>query len=406
MDRRHGVEGMYGIGGGNKVSAESERNLNIARDLCQKRRPYEALPYLQKAMKDKRNIDAGIELAFLAPNKQESVNILEEAAERGEIQMRTQIESAEIEPTQWLGPQAFDDDGGDVGHFWGIVETRPYMRVLCALSRMYFENGQYSKSTAVYIEMLRLNPGDNQGIRNNLGTSLLHDGRYADALDFAQKWIGNSLGNGDPMPRGGTDFGKPRETVHPPQIEEKMSECWSGEMIHTAALASFKLLGDCDLSRQYLRIAPKVNPFILLRILGKITKPTEPNMYPRGPNSPEEAHDYLWVAQDLWMEEDVWEWADSNPDVKAVVLKKCSNEVQGCRVREGDVAQFKRCSACRLVSYCSVSCQKAHWPKHKAACKQHQQVKATSKAFARGKTLPARSSTNAYGGEYYAGELS
>lgn len=83
----------------------------------------------------------------------------------------------------------------------------------------------------------------------------------------------------------------------------------------------------------------------------------EPNRYPRSPNSPEEAHDYLWVAQDLWMQEDVWEWADSNPDVKAVILKNCSNEVQGCRVREGDVAQFKRCSACRLVrSLAASSC--------------------------------------------------
>jgi hypothetical protein len=123
--------------------------------------------------------------------------------------------------------------------------------------------------------MLRLNPGDNQGIRNHLATSLLAEGRWADALDFAQKWIKNSLGSGEPMPRGGTLFGKPKQTVHPPQIEEKMSQCWSAEMIHTAALASFKLLGDCDLSRQYLRVAPKVNPFILLRVLGKITQPSE-----------------------------------------------------------------------------------------------------------------------------------
>lgn len=132
-----------------------------------------------------------------------------------------------------------------------------------------------SSPRAVYIEMLRLNPGDNQGIRNHLGMSLLAEGRYADALDFAQKWIKNSLGNGAPVPRGGTLFGKPKQTIHPPQIEENMSKCWSGEMIHTAALASFKLMGDCDLSRQYLRIAPKVNPFILLRVLGKITKPSQ-----------------------------------------------------------------------------------------------------------------------------------
>lgn len=27
-----------------------------------------------------------------------------------------------------LGDKAFDDDGESVGHFWGILETRPYMR--------------------------------------------------------------------------------------------------------------------------------------------------------------------------------------------------------------------------------------------------------------------------------------
>lgn len=223
--------------------------------------------------------------------------------------------------------------------------------------------------------MLRLNPGDNQGIRTNLATTLLHEGRWTVALDFAQKWLKKSTGDGAPMSRGGTLFGEPRREPHPPNVEKKLEKCWGSEFIHTAAYASFKLLGDCELSRQYLRIAAKVNPFILLRVLGKITKPStylcfsqefcdglnidtllaEPNMYPRSPNSPEEAHDYLWIAQDLWMKEDVWEWANNNPDAKSIILKNCSNEVQGCRVREGDVAQFKRCAACRLVSDMSTS---------------------------------------------------
>ena len=68
----------------NHIIASSLLNsLNIARDLCQRRKPYEAVPYLQKALKDPRNIDAGIELAFLAPSKKECVKILEEAADRG-----------------------------------------------------------------------------------------------------------------------------------------------------------------------------------------------------------------------------------------------------------------------------------------------------------------------------------
>ena len=58
-------------------------SLNIARDLCQRRKPNEALPYLMKALADRRNLDAILEFAFLAPTKDESVEILEEGAARG-----------------------------------------------------------------------------------------------------------------------------------------------------------------------------------------------------------------------------------------------------------------------------------------------------------------------------------
>ena len=31
---------------------------------------------------------------------------------------------------------------------------------------------------------------------------------------------------------------------------------------------------------------------------------------------------------------------------------------------------LKACNGCKLVKYCDASCQRAHWPKHKKACKQ------------------------------------
>mmetsp|Transcript_9521 Transcript_9521/g.12599 ORF Transcript_9521/g.12599 Transcript_9521/m.12599 type:complete len:108 (-) Transcript_9521:146-469(-) len=37
----------------------------------------------------------------------------------------------------------------------------------------------------------------------------------------------------------------------------------------------------------------------------------------------------------------------------------------------GDTASeisFKNCSVCRSVQYCSVECQKGHWPSHKGFC--------------------------------------
>lgn len=106
-------------------------------------------------------------------------------------------------------------------------------------------------------------------------------------------------------------------------------------------------------------------------------------MDPRSFNGPEEAHDYLWLTQDLWMEDDVWNWVNGHPDAKATILKTCSRKE--CFVKETSVAQFKRCAACHLVgsfvfhkssglrdissrcqvSYCGQACQKLDWKEHK-----------------------------------------
>ncbi|KAF5326513.1 hypothetical protein D9611_000712 [Ephemerocybe angulata] len=373
MFRRHGMEGIYGIAGGNLVSEESERNLNLARDMATKRKMNEALRYLKEALKDPHNLDASIELATFARTPMEGVTTLEVAAERGR----------KILLEEWLGPTAFDDDGEFVGNYWGLLETRPYMRVLNSLSTVYFETKQYAKRTKVNIEMLRLCPLDNIGIRKVLGSGLIRDGRYADALSFAQTWLTESAMDGTPPPRGGTMFQAPSKQPLSAQDEARMSERGSsGEITHTAALAAFKLWGDCPIARQYLRIASKVNPFILVRVLGKVRRPSEPNRIPRTVNGPEDAHDYLWLIQDHWMIPAVWNWVNNNPDAKKVLLKTCSRT--GCAQREGAVAQFKRCAACKLEMYCSADCQKVHWREHKPVCKEHQARKATNKAFARG----------------------
>ncbi len=41
-----------------------------------------------------------------------------------------------------------------------------------------------------------------------------------------------------------------------------------------------------------------------------------------------------------------------------------------CGVKEDDDIKLKRCTACYLVRYCSVKCQKDHRPQHKKACKK------------------------------------
>ncbi len=61
-----------------------------------------------------------------------------------------------------LGSDAFVDD---VGHFWGLLETRPYMRARFGLANSERMLGNHSAAITHLEDMLRLNPGDNQGVR-------------------------------------------------------------------------------------------------------------------------------------------------------------------------------------------------------------------------------------------------
>ena len=61
-----------------------------------------------------------------------------------------------------LGPVMFTEEAG---HFWGILETRPYMRACEGLARSLWQSGEPNDAASIYQEMLRLNPGDNQGVR-------------------------------------------------------------------------------------------------------------------------------------------------------------------------------------------------------------------------------------------------
>ena len=47
---------------------------------------------------------------------------------------------------QNLASDCFDDSGAHCGHFWSLVQTRPYMRVLQALVRLNFEAKHYNEA--------------------------------------------------------------------------------------------------------------------------------------------------------------------------------------------------------------------------------------------------------------------
>lgn len=61
-----------------------------------------------------------------------------------------------------IGPAPFEDD---VGRFWGVHGTRPFMRALMGLAIAQHDMGDSRNAIANYRELLRLNPDDNQGVR-------------------------------------------------------------------------------------------------------------------------------------------------------------------------------------------------------------------------------------------------
>lgn len=125
------------------------------------------------------------------------------------------------------------------------------------------------------IKMLRLCPGDNLGQSKWLGSILIRTGRVADTLSFAQEWLHPAKTDKDNIPiRGGTRFLPPSQEPLPDSTEQRLTEFCQDAIIYTAALSSFTLWGKCPLSNQYLRIAAKINPTILMRILGRVRQPS------------------------------------------------------------------------------------------------------------------------------------
>jgi len=74
---------------------------------------------------------------------------------------------------QALGPKGFKEYAG---HFWGFLETRPYMRARAGLAATLGALGETDAAISHYQDMPRLNPGDNQGIRYALAACLMKRG--------------------------------------------------------------------------------------------------------------------------------------------------------------------------------------------------------------------------------------
>jgi len=89
-----------------------------------------------------------------------------------------------------LGKKFFEEEAG---HFWGIIQTRPYMRARMGLAQTFEATERTDEAIFHYQEMLRLNPNDNQGVRELLLACLLETQRIKEAEDLLKRYKEPSL---------------------------------------------------------------------------------------------------------------------------------------------------------------------------------------------------------------------
>ncbi|MDP2916697.1 MAG: tetratricopeptide repeat protein [Dehalococcoidia bacterium] len=130
-----------------------------------------------------------------------------------------------------LGKKVFEEDAG---HFWGMVETRPYMRARAGLAQCLWLMGKREEAVSHYLEFLRLNQNDNQGIRYLLAASLLEMGK----IDALQELLG--------------------------QYDEPTA-AW----LYTEALVAYIKQGDSAEARKLLKEALDYNPHVVPYLLGE-----------------------------------------------------------------------------------------------------------------------------------------
>jgi tetratricopeptide (TPR) repeat protein len=82
-----------------------------------------------------------------------------------------------------LGKQFFKKN---IGHFWGIIEARPYMRARAGLARLLWETGEVEEAITHVRAMLHLNPSDNQGMRYELICYLANSKKYEELQTFLE----------------------------------------------------------------------------------------------------------------------------------------------------------------------------------------------------------------------------
>jgi tetratricopeptide (TPR) repeat protein len=131
-----------------------------------------------------------------------------------------------------LGADYFEENAG---HFWGLLETRPYMRARQGLANTLWRLKRYEEALQHYRELLRLNPNDNQGNRYALLALLIELERYDEARSLLEQY----------------------------------ADEWSAVWLYSRALLEFQKHEASTGASKALKDAIKENPFVPAYLMGQ-----------------------------------------------------------------------------------------------------------------------------------------
>ncbi len=162
-----------------------------------------------------------------------------------------------------LGPEGFEEYDG---HFWGFLETRPYMRARHGLALALLKLGEDEEAMKHFRAMLTLNPGDNQGIRYLLLGCLLKRNDIAAVKELLAAY----------------------------------EDEWSAYWLYTRALVAFREdQGSTPATLKLLKDARSANEHVpAILASANLTTPSKSHYLPVG--GADEAADYVRECGDAW----------------------------------------------------------------------------------------------------------
>ncbi len=207
--------------------------------------------------KAKQNIEKALQLDINCIEAYECLGSMESSAEIAIVFYEKGISIGKM----FFGGKYLEDNKG---MFWGIHETRPFMRCMQNYSDCLYAIGKAKECVAILEELIELNQNDNQGVREQLLLYLIE-------LDENEKFV---------------KYAKMYE-------DDSMSFS-----LFNRALFAFKTEGETKSSNKQLQKALKQNKHVAAKLISKKVITEISDHYGLGDEN--EADYYTYFAQRIW----------------------------------------------------------------------------------------------------------